>query len=184
MNIKSLNPLWLAVPAICTLSACGPQQLVQAPSFQVLSSQLQGVELLGVENALANSLFDSLLNNNLTVSTKGLQARITMRTQVKIHNPNPLGVNLSSIQGRMFMDNTFITAVTLPNVSLPANGDTIQNVDLSFIVNENLVDRFRSIAQGNRSLSAYTIDGSFSVAAGPLNVGFGPYLLMNGQLLP
>ncbi|MDB5045820.1 MAG: Water stress and hypersensitive response protein [Deinococcus sp.] len=148
--------LLLPAAALCaTLVGCAPlQQAVQVPTFEVQSVRLNSLTLLG--NPTAN---------------------VTLR--VKVGNPNPVPVRLANIASRLILDGQDVGTVNLPNVNLPARGETVQDANLSLPLSLSAGAAFLNIARGQQV--SYRLDGTFTADLGVLGQPtFGPFTLSQG----
>ncbi|MFB9993922.1 LEA type 2 family protein [Deinococcus oregonensis] len=148
--------LLLPVAALsAAVVGCAPlQQAVQVPTFEVQSVRLNSLTLLG--NPTAN---------------------VTLR--VKVGNPNPVPVRLANIASRLILDGQDVGTVNLPNVNLPARGETVQDANLSLPLSLNAGAAFLNIARGQQV--SYRLDGTFTADLGVLGQPtFGPFTLSQG----
>ncbi|GBF06578.1 desiccation protectant protein Lea14 [Deinococcus aerius] len=153
-----MKKLLLAPLLALGLGACAPAQpLVQVPTFEVQSVRLTRLNLpSGKDPALAN---------------------LTLR--LRVQNPNPVPVRLANIAGRFVIDGQEVGTVNLPNVSLPARGETEQRADLSLPVTLQTAGAFLRVARGQEV--SYRVDGTFTADLGVLGrPTFGPFTLVQG----
>ncbi len=146
-------------------SSLGLGQVVQAPRISAAGTQQAQMQLVG-----------PTLNNPYG----GARIRLFAR----IENPNPFGLTLASLGGRLFLQQQEAALVDLP-MGLPLLGqqDTIVPIDLTIGFDDlpNLADVVRR-AVGGGSLD-YRLDGSVGVDAGALGTpSFGPMTLMEGKV--
>jgi LEA14-like dessication related protein len=127
---------------------------VQVPTFEVQSVRLNSLTLLG--NPTAN---------------------VTLR--VKVGNPNPVPVRLANIASRLILDGQDVGTVNLPNVNLPARGETVQDANLSLPLSLSAGAAFLNVARGQQV--SYRLDGTFTADLGVLGQPtFGPFTLSQG----
>ncbi|WP_019012251.1 LEA type 2 family protein [Deinococcus aquatilis] len=151
-----MRPLLLPLAAVsAALVGCAPiQQAVQVPTFEVQSVRLNSLTLLG--NPTAN---------------------VTLR--VKVGNPNPVPVRLANIASRLILDGQDVGTVNLPNVNLPARGETVQDANLSLPLSLSAGAAFLNVARGQQV--SYRLDGTFTADLGVLGQPtFGPFTLSQG----
>nr|WP_232472543.1 LEA type 2 family protein [Deinococcus sp. DB0503] len=140
------------------MGACAPTpSALQVPTFEVRSVRLTGLTLpSGPQPALAS---------------------ITLR--LRVQNPNPLPVRLANIAGRLVLDGAEVGEVNLPNVNLPARGESEQVANLSLPVTLQTAGAFLRVARGQQV--AYRVDGTFTADLGVLGrPSFGPFTLAQG----
>ncbi|WP_034383211.1 LEA type 2 family protein [Deinococcus sp. YIM 77859] len=140
------------------LGACAPAPAtIQVPTFAVQSVRLTGLSLpSGPNPALAS---------------------VTLR--LRVGNPNPVPVRLANISGRLVLDGEDVGTVNLPNVNLPARGESEQLAFLSLPVTLQTAGAFLRVARGQEV--AYRVDGRFTADLGPLGrPTFGPFTLAQG----
>nr|WP_274704903.1 LEA type 2 family protein [Deinococcus geothermalis] len=140
------------------MGACAPTpSALQVPTFEVRSVRLTGLTLpSGPQPALAS---------------------ITLR--LRVQNPNPLPVRLANIAGRLVLDGAEVGEVNLPNVNLPARGESEQVANLSLPVTFQTAGAFLRVARGQQV--AYRVDGTFTADLGVLGrPSFGPFTLAQG----
>ncbi|WP_084050907.1 LEA type 2 family protein [Deinococcus hopiensis] len=140
------------------LGGCAPvQSAVQVPSFEVENVRLTGLSLPSGPNPALASL--------------------TLRLRVR--NPNPAPVRLANIAARLVLDGQDAGRVELPNVALPARGETTQEANLQIPVTLSTAGAFLSVARGQEV--AYRLDGTFTADLGSLGrPSFGPFTLAQG----
>lgn len=151
-----MRPLLLPLAAVsAALVGCAPlQQAVQVPTFEVQSVRLNSLTLLG--NPTAN---------------------VTLR--VKVGNPNPVPVRLANIASRLILDGQDVGTVNLPNVNLPARGETVQDANLTLPLSLSAGAAFLNVARGQQV--SYRLDGTFTADLGVLGQPtFGPFTLSQG----
>ncbi|EYB67185.1 hypothetical protein DEIPH_ctg050orf0035 [Deinococcus phoenicis] len=158
MKKLMLAPLLASGVLALGLGACAPTtSVVQVPTFEVQSVRLTRLALpSGPNPALAN---------------------LTLR--LRVQNPNPVPVRLANIAGRLIIDGGDVGTVNLPNVNLPARGETQQLADLSLPVTLQSAGAFLKVARGQQV--AYRVDGTFTADLGVLGrPSFGPFTLAQG----
>ncbi|WP_293915351.1 LEA type 2 family protein [Deinococcus sp.] len=153
---RSLAPVLLAA-ALLGLPGCAPalRQVIQVPTFKVEQTRLTGLSL-------------------------GSPAIARVSIKLRISNPNPVGARLADIGGRFFLNGTDVGAINLPNVNLPARGDTVQDAQLEIPVSLQTAAVWLQVARGREM--PYRLDGTFTADLGALGQpSFGPYTLAQGQ---
>ncbi|WP_414646557.1 LEA type 2 family protein [Deinococcus geothermalis] len=156
--MNRVKKLLLAPLLALGLGACAPTpSALQVPTFEVRSVRLTGLTLpSGPQPALAS---------------------ITLR--LRVQNPNPLPVRLANIAGRLVLDGAEVGEVNLPNVNLPARGESEQVANLSLPVTFQTAGAFLRVARGQQV--AYRVDGTFTADLGVLGrPSFGPFTLAQG----
>ncbi len=104
-------------------------------------------------------------------------ANVTLR--VKVGNPNPVPVRLANIASRLILDGQDVGTVNLPNVNLPARGETVQDANLSLPLSLSAGAAFLNVARGQQV--SYRLDGTFTADLGVLGQPtFGPFTLSQG----
>lgn len=107
-----------------------------------------------------------------------------IRLYARVQNPNPFGMTLASLGGRLFLQSQEAALVDLPmGLPLMASQDTVVPIDLTIGFDDlpNLLDVVRDAAGGG-SLD-YRLDGTVGVDAGALGTPtFGPMTLMEGDV--
>jgi hypothetical protein len=107
-----------------------------------------------------------------------------LRLWTRVHNPNPVGLTLSTLRAEVSLDGTRAATGDFPlGLPLPAQGESDIPLDLSidFADLPGLADVLRRTAS-NKGV-AYQLDGSFSIEAGVLGrPTFGPMRLFEGRL--
>lgn len=152
-----MRRLLLLTPALA-LAACTPmQQAVQVPTIKVESIQLLSLSL-----------------------PNGLRApAANLRLKLRVGNPNSVSVRMANIGGSLVIDGDKVGDYNLPNVNVPAKGETIQDADLSIPVTLNTATSFLKVARGQQV--SYRLDGSFTADLGLLGKPtFGPFTLSQG----
>lgn len=140
------------------LASCAPlQQAVQVPTVQVENIYLRSLSLpTGLQPAAAN---------------------VTLR--LKVGNPNPVAMRMANVAANLIIDGSNVGNVNLPNVNLPARGETIQLAEVSIPVTIPTATSFLKVARGQQV--SYRLDGSFTADFGPLGQPtFGPFTLSQG----
>ncbi len=151
-----MRKLWLLLPL--ALASCAPlQQAVQVPTVKVENIYLRSLSLPnGLQPAAAN---------------------VTLR--LKVGNPNNVGVRLANIAGNLMIDGSPVGNVNLPNVNLPAHGETNQMAEVNIPVTIPTASAFLKVARGQEV--SYRLDGSFTADLGLLGQPtFGPFTFSQG----
>ncbi len=160
------RPRLVALAALLALAgACATlQQLVQPLQFSTATGRQAELRLLGPGSGHP-------------------LGGVGVRLWARVLNPNPVGVNLTSITGTFFLADNQAGAVNLPlGLPLLAQRDTIFPVDVSVSFAD--VPKVASVLTRAISGSAipYRLDGRFSVGAGALgSFDFGPQTLLEGN---
>ena len=164
---------WIGVAGVAGLSLAGAAacaslglgEVVQAPRISAAGTQHAQMNLIGPS-------FDNPYGG----------ARI--RLYARVENPNPFGMTLASLGGRLFLQSQEAALVDLPmGLPLGASADTIVPIDLTIGFDDvpNLVEVVRE-AVGGGSLD-YRLDGTVGVDAGALGrPTFGPMTLLRGDV--
>jgi hypothetical protein len=164
---------WIGVAAVAGLAltgagACaslGLGEVVQAPRFSTTGTQDAQLNLIGPS-----------MNNPYG------GARI--RLYARVENPNPFGLTLANLGGRLFLHSQEAALVDLPlGLPLEANGSTVVPIDLTIGFDDvpNLLDVVRNALGGG--VLDYRLDGTVGVDAGALGTPtFGPMTLMQGDV--
>ncbi|WP_291424540.1 LEA type 2 family protein [Deinococcus sp.] len=148
----------LFVFPVLALASCAPvQQAVKVPQVHVDGIRLNSLSLpSGLRPAVAN---------------------VTLH--LKVGNPNGVGVRLANIAGTLVIDGAQVGHVNLPNVNLPAGGETLQDANLDIPVTLNTASSFLKVALGQQV--SYRLDGAFTADLGLLgHPTFGPFTLSQG----
>lgn len=107
-----------------------------------------------------------------------------LRIWTRVHNPNPLSVRVTSIDGALFLEGIRAAGVDLPlGVPLLAGRDTIipLDFDIGFADVPDLAQVALRAATGREF--EYRIDGTVGVDAGALGEPvFGPLTLLRGEV--
>lgn len=111
---------------------------------------------------------------------------VSLRIWSRVENPNPLGLEVTELAGRLFLEDAPVE-VTLPlGLPLVARQDTIIPIDitLGFERLPRLAEiASRSVLRGDAV--AYRLEGTVGVDAGPLGIArFGPATILTGELSP
>ena len=141
------------------LASCAPtqQRLVYPP-------------VVGVEKIRLTSL---------ALPMPGRSAEAGVQLELRIENPNALPVRLTQIEGALILDGQEVGRVTVPDLRLPAQGETRQVAQLTLPVTLNTATLFLDIARGQEV--SYRLDGSLTADFGPLGQQrFGPFTLSQG----
>lgn len=148
----------LIFPLGLLLTACSPaQQVIQPPSLQVQDIRL----------------------SRLSLPVLGQAATAFVDLDLVVSNPNPVSVRLAEIQAQLVVEGQNIGQVTVPDVNLPAQGQTVQHAQLQLPLTVNTVMTFLQIARGQEV--SYRLDGSFRADLGPLGQPrFGPFTFSQG----
>lgn len=157
-----MKRLWtlLALALIFVLAACAPRQLaLQVPTYEVENIRFARLDLVG----------------------QSLSPQAVLNLNLRVHNPNAIGLRMANIGGRLFLDGSDVGGVDLPDVDLPANGDARQLAIVTVPINLSNLVEFGKVATGGAV--ALRVDGSFTVNAGLFGrPTFGPYTLFQGQI--
>ncbi|GGJ72072.1 LEA type 2 family protein [Deinococcus aquiradiocola] len=150
----------LAALLAAGLAACTPNQpIIAVPTFAVQSVRLTG----------------------LTLPSAGRPATAYLTLMLRVSNPNPLPLRLANIAGNFVLDGSPVAAVNLPDVALPARGDTLQQADLALPLTLDSLGSALRVARGQQV--SYRVDGTFTADLGLLGrPSFGPYTLVQGVL--
>ena len=133
--------------------------------------------------------FSEVPGERSTIRLVGPNARqplggAALRLWTRVHNPNPVGLTLSTLRAEVSLDGTRAATGDFPlGLPLPAQGESDIPLDLSidFADLPGLADVLRRTAS-NQGV-AYQLDGSFSIEAGVLGrPSFGPMRLFEGRL--
>ncbi|UFA49425.1 LEA type 2 family protein [Deinococcus radiophilus] len=147
---------------LSTLSACTPAALVgqsvQVPTFQTQSIALTGI---GLPSSDQSGWAD-------------------LHLQLQVDNPNPFTVRLHSFDTDLYLTGQPVAAIHLPNLNLPAGGQTLQTANVRLPLNLAAAGEVLKVARGQAV--TYRIDGTFSADLEPLGQPhFGPLTLAQGQ---
>lgn len=152
-----MRPLLATLPLLALLSCAPGQPLVKVPTMRV-----EGIRL--------NSL-------SLPSSVRPALANITLR--LRVQNPNGVPLRMANILTSVIIDGDKVGDVSLPNVNLPANGETTQEANLEIPVTLNTAAAFLKVARGQEV--SYRLDGTFTADLGALGQPrFGPFTLAQG----
>ena len=133
------------------------QQAVQVPTLKV-------------ENIYLRSL-------TLPSALQPATANVTLR--LKVGNPNPVPLRMANIAANLILDGSPVGRVDLPNVNLPASGETVQMAEVTIPVTVPTAAAFLRVARGQEV--SYRLDGSFTADLGMLGQPtFGPFTLSQG----
>ncbi|MDO4245874.1 MAG: LEA type 2 family protein [Deinococcus sp.] len=148
----------LLFPLGLLLTACGPtQQVIQPPGLQV-----QDITLA-----------------RLSLPVLGQPATAYVNLELAVSNPNPIAVRLAQIEAQLVVEGQYVGRVTVPDVNLPAQGQTVQRAQLQLPLTVNTMTTFLQIARGQEV--SYRLDGSFKADLGPLGQPrFGPFTFSQG----
>ena len=158
-----------ALLALAALSGCaalgGLNQVIQAPRFAVAGTAQPEIRLVGP-------------------SAQRPLGGASVRLWAEVSNPNPVGVVLSSLQGRLALEGVNAADVSFPlGLPLAATQDTVIPLDIavSFADLPRLAEIIpRALGQGR---VGYRLDGTVGVDAGILGrPSFGPMLLLQGNI--
>ena len=157
-----MKRLWFVVicALVLVLAACAPRTL----SLEVPTYQVEGVRFARLDLPGPGSPALAVLNLNL-----------------RVQNPNALGLRMANIGGQLFLDGAAVGQVDLPDVDLPARGEARQLAVVSVPISFANLGEFVKVARGDRV--ALRVDGSFTVNAGFLGRPvFGPFTLFQGLI--
>ena len=159
----------LALLVLVAASGCAAlgalNQVIQAPRFAVAGSAQPEIRLVGP-------------------STQRPLGGASIRLWAEGANPNPIGVVLSSLQGKLALEGVDAADVSFPlGLPLGAAQDTVIPLDIavSFADLPRLAELIpRALGQGR---VGYRLDGTVGVDAGVLGrPSFGPMLLLQGSI--
>ena len=108
----------------------------------------------------------------------------SMRLWARVENPNPFGVTLSTVYGRLLLDGTEAADVDLP-LGLPLVSGEAQVIPLNISVGFENIPRLASVLAdaGSGSPLGYRLEGTIGVDAGRLGQPtFGPLTLLEGDV--
>ena len=153
-----LPPSVLLCPALLLAAGCAPaQRAVQVPTVQV-----EGIRL-----------------SSLSLPTGAAPAYAGVTLELRVGNPNPVPVRLANIAGTLVVDGQGVGDVNLPDVNLPASGESRQTAQLRIPVTLNTAATFLRVARGQEV--SYRLDGAFTADLGLLGrPTFGPFTLSQG----
>ena len=164
---------WIGIAAVAGLALAGAGACASLGLGEVV--QAPRISASGMQDAQLN-----LVGPTRTNPYGGARIRLYAR----VENPNPFGMTLASLGGRLFLQSQEAALVDLPlGLPLGASADTIVPIDLTIGFDDvpNLLDVVRS-ALGGGSLD-YRLDGTVGVDAGALGTPtFGPMTLMEGDV--
>ncbi len=107
-----------------------------------------------------------------------------IRLWARVQNPNPFGLDLSTVAGTLFLEGTRAAGVELPlGLPLRASADTVIPMDLT--VNFSDLPGLADVARKALTANAlgYRLDGTIGVSAGVLGTySFGPSTLLQGDV--
>lgn len=107
-----------------------------------------------------------------------------VRLWAEVENPNPFGVTLSDVEGRLHLEDRSGPRASFPlGLPLEAGQDTVIPLDLTLSLEElpEVADAVRSAVV--RGALDYRLEGSFTVEAGRFGrARFGPQDLLMGEL--
>lgn len=157
--LPAMRPLPLLLcPALLLAAGCAPaQRAVQVPTVQVESIRL----------------------SSLSLPTGAAPAYAGVTLELRVGNPNPVPVRLANIAGTLVVDGQGVGDVNLPDVRLPASGESRQTAELRIPVTLNTASAFLRVARGQEV--SYRLDGTFTADLGVLGrPSFGPFTLSQG----
>lgn len=109
---------------------------------------------------------------------------LALRLWTRVENPNPVGLTLSEIDGRLHLEGREGPRATFPlGLPLQADADTVVPLDVTVGFEEipELAGALRTALA--RGALEYRLEGSFSVEAGRFGQPrFGPATLLRGEL--
>jgi hypothetical protein len=109
---------------------------------------------------------------------------LSLRLYARVHNPNPLGVTLTTVAGALSLEGQQAANVSFPlGVPLGANQENVVPMDISISFSE--IPGLANVAQ--KALTGaplrYSLQGTFGVDAGALGrPTFGPTQLLAGEV--
>lgn len=164
---------WIAVAGVAGLSLAGVAACASLGLGEVV--QAPRISAAGTQNAQMNLIGPSMDNP---------YGGARIRLYARVENPNPFGMTLASLGGRLFLQSQEAALVDLPmGLPLNASADTIVPIDLTIGFDDvpNLMQVVRE-AVGGGSLD-YRLDGTVGVDAGALGrPTFGPMTLLRGDV--
>ena len=164
---------WIGVAGVAGLALAGAGACASLGLGEVV--QAPRISASGMQDAQLNLVGPS--RNNPYGGAR-------IRLYARVENPNPFGMTLASLGGRLFLQSQEAALVDLPlGLPLSASADTVVPIDLTIGFDDvpNLLDVVRS-ALGGGSLD-YRLDGTVGVDAGALGTPtFGPMTLMQGDV--
>lgn len=153
-----MRRLAFALPLIpVLLLSCAPTTAVQVPSLEVQEIRL----------------------TDLSLPLPGRPAVAGLTVQLRVTNPNPVPLRLTEIQADLIIDGAAVGRLTLPEVSLPAQGQVDQPARASLPLTASTFGSVVKVARGQAV--TYRLDGTFRANLGPLGQPtFGPLTLSQG----
>jgi Late embryogenesis abundant protein len=156
---------------VAGLSACasleGLRALIQPPQFSQADGQRSEIRLLPIQSGRP-------------------AGGATVRIWTTVTNPNPFGFTLSTVDAKLFLEDTQAAETSFPlGLPLQARGtETIPlDISLSFADIPRLAGVIRQAARG-QSVN-FRLDGVVGIDAGRLGQPtFGPMTLLSGTLAP
>jgi hypothetical protein len=148
------------------LAGCATlQNLVQAPRFSVAPGRQAELRLAGP--SLGSPLGGA-----------------TVRIWARVENPNAVGINLTRLDGNLFLEDARAADVSLPlGLPLLAQRDTVVPLDITLALAElpGLAGVARKVL--GAGAVAYRLDGAVTVDAGPLGpLSFERATLVRGEV--
>lgn len=157
--LSVMRYLTLMTLGFMALTACTPTQ----PPIQVPQIEVDKIRLSSL----------TLPTNLSTPAVANLDMRL------RITNPNPVPVKLANVYAKLILDGLEVGEMNLPNVSLPADGETLQDAKATVPVTLKTAKAFLKIARGQES--SYRLDGTFTADLGVLGTpSFGPFTISQG----
>jgi hypothetical protein len=157
----TLTTLGLAAVASLGLSSCFPRASagVQPPRIEVEDTVLL----------------------KLNPPSLGIAPEAVLGLKLKITNPNPFGVNIARVQGKLYLDDGESGGVEIPGLNINPTGTSRVETQISIPLNEGNLNRFIKVVQG-KSVT-YRVDGTLTLEAGVLGKPvLGPYTVFQGVI--
>jgi hypothetical protein len=108
----------------------------------------------------------------------------TLRVWARVHNPNPFGLTLSTVEGTLFLEDQQAAEVDLPlGLPLGARDETVVPIDLSIDL-KDLPGLARALAGAvGGGQVEYRLDGLVGIDAGDFGTPtFGPMTVVEGDV--
>lgn len=153
MRLASVLTSSVAACLVVSLSACTPPAVVKTPTFKLQSIYLKSLKL--------------------QPPTAELELNIA------VTNPNPVPLKMAYISSDLFVNGRKLAQLGLPNLNVPAMGQTVQPVKMNVPLNLDIVDTMLKVGRGQAI--NYRLDGQFTADLGVLgSPTFGPFVLAQG----
>jgi hypothetical protein len=165
MSARISGALLLVVLALSGCASLGGLAGLQAPRFEAASGQNADLRLVGP-------------------SAQHPLGGATIRLYARVSNPNPVGITLSRLTGRLALDGTHAADVEFPlGLPLQAGGDVV--IPLDIVVGFANLPALANVVTSavSRGTVAYDLNGTVGVDAGLLGTPtFGPMTLLQGNV--